>query len=223
MPIPLIPAAQAGAGLLQTIFGGSKARKAQKELENMQSPLYRQNQSILDFYNNALARYNVAPTDTAMYKRNMQNIDRGVATGIAGLQDRRSALAGLPSILRAASDAKLNTEVAAEQEKSNRFSQLGGAAEMKAGEDRLAYQYNELAPFERKYNLKSMKAGAANQLANAGLTNIFGGLQGMGQMQTLDKIYGTGALGNKKKARSSRGTSSGVGYAPDFDNYGQPQ
>jgi len=178
----IIPLLQAGAGIVQSIIGGAKARKTQRELERMESPLYRQNQSILDYYNTALSRYNVSPTDSSMYKRNMQNINRGVASGVSSLQDKRSSLAGLPSILRAANDAKLDTEVAAENERNNRFAQVGNAAEMKAGEDRMAYQYNELMPFERKYNLKAAKAGAANQAANAGLANIFGGLQNMNSL-----------------------------------------
>ena len=31
---------------------------------------------------------------------------------------------------------------------------------MKAGEDRMAFQQNELAPFERKYNLLAQRAAA---------------------------------------------------------------
>ena len=92
------------AGLGQSIFSGRK--KAEKGLNAQidKSPIYRQNQSILDYYNQALARYNVSPTDSAMYKRQLNNINRGVATGITGLQDRRSAIGGLSSILRMQND-----------------------------------------------------------------------------------------------------------------------
>ena len=149
----------------------------------------------------------------------MQNLNRNVAGTINALQDRRSAIAGLPGLLRGASDASLNTEVAAENEKNQRFAQLGGATGMKAAEDRMAYQQNELAPFERKYNLLAQKAGAANQLTNTGLSNIFGGLQNMQNMNYLNQMYGTTPA--KKGKRTL--LSTGVGYAPDFDNYGQPQ
>ena len=60
MPLPLLPLISAGAGLVQSIVGGIKAGKAQKQLEKMQSPQYAQNQGILDYYNKALARYNVS-------------------------------------------------------------------------------------------------------------------------------------------------------------------
>lgn len=184
--------AQGALGLAQTIGGWIQQRRATKQLERMQSPTYKQNQSILDYYNQALQRYNVSPTDSAMYKRQMRDIDRGVATGINALQDRRSGLAGASSILRAANDAKLNANVAAEQEKNQRFGVLGQATNMKAGEDRMAFDINENQPFERKYNLLAMKAGGGNSILNAGLSNIFNAGQNISNMGMLDKMYGSG-------------------------------
>ena len=175
--MPLADFLQIGGGLLQAGISGINARNSQRQLEKIQSPLYNRSQSILDYYNQALSRYNANPQDSAMYRRNMQNIDRGVSAGLSNLQDKRSTLMGLPSILRAANDAKLNTEVAAENERDQRFNQLGSAAEAKAGEDMKAYQFNELAPFERKYNLLAQRAGANAQTFNTGLSNIFGGAE----------------------------------------------
>lgn len=175
------------AGLGQSIFSGRK--KAEKGLNAQidKSPIYRQNQSILDYYNQALARYNVSPTDSAMYKRQLNNINRGVATGITGLQDRRSAIGGLSSILRMQNDATLNAEVAAEQQKNQRFGELASATNMKVGEDDKAFKQNQLAPFELKTNLAAQKLQAANQRANAGMQNIFGGLQTIGAGWTPKK------------------------------------
>lgn len=190
MPLPQI--LQAGAGLVQGLVGAISARKNQRKLESLASnvPQYRQNQGILDYYNQALARYGVSPTDSALYKRNMQNINRNVATGLNSLQDRRSAIGGTASILRAANDATLNTEVAAENEKNQRFGVLGGATGMKAAEDAKAFEQNVNLPYQLKYNLLSQKAGAANQMGNAGLSNIFGGLQNWSNMNMLNKMYG---------------------------------
>ncbi len=193
MPSPAL--LQAGAGILQTGIGALSSFFNQRKLENLKSPKYNQNQSILDYYNQALARYNVSPTDSALYKRSMRAVDRNTATGLNYLQDRRAGLAGASSVVRAANDASLDAEARAEQERTNRFGQLGGATEMKAGEDRLAYQYNEREPFERKYNLLAMKAGGANQTANAGLSNIFGGLQNMSNMDMLKQMYGGDGAG----------------------------
>lgn len=208
--------AQAGLGLIQGIVGGIKAKKAQKQLEKLQSPTYKQNDGIMKYYNEALARYGVSPSDSALYKRQQQNINRGVSTGISALQDRRSALAGTSSLLRNANDASLNAEVAAENQRNQRFGQLGGAAQMKAGEDRMAYQQNELAPFERKYNLLAAKAGANNQTVNAGISNIFGGLQNMSNMKMIDKMYandGSGGTGSK---------SVETGMTPGYGGFNSP-
>lgn len=212
-----ISLAQTGAGLLQSVIGGIQAGRAQRQLSNLQSPKYTPNKSILDFYGEALNRYNVDPTQSAMYKRQVGDINRSVATATQGLQDRRSGTAGVSSLLRYMGDAKLKANVAAENERDQRFGVLGSAAGMKASEEGKAFQINEMMPFERKYNLLAAKAAGGNQVANAGLSNVFGGLQNLYNYNLLNKEYGGGS--KSAKAKSSYG---GVGYAPDFDNYGQP-
>jgi len=216
MPLPLLPLITAAAGGIQSIINAGKAKKAQKELEGMNSPLYKKNQGILDYYNQSLDRYNVSPTDSAMYKRQIGNINRGVANGVGALQDRRSGIAGISSILRGASDATLNAEATAEQERNNRFNQLGTATQMKAGEDRTAFDINEMQPFERKYNLKAMKAGAANQGVNAGLSNIFNGLQNYTNMQMLNKEYGAGSNSNNTETSASGNNNGLSGITSDW-------
>lgn len=175
MPVT-IGAVTAGAGLLQSFFGGRKAKKSQKELENLQSPTYNPNEYVLSYYNNALQRYNVNPYNSTLYKTQQQNIGRGVNQGIGALNNRRSGLAGISSLIQGQNDSLLKAGIAAENQKDQRFSQLGGATQMKAGEDRQAFNINKMQPFERKYNLLAMKAGANARTANDGLKNIFNGL-----------------------------------------------
>ena len=151
MPVT-IGAVTAGAGLLQSFFGGRKAKKEQKELENLQSPTYNPNESVLSYYNNALQRYNVNPYNSTLYKTQQQNIGRGVNQGIGALNNRRSGLAGISSLIQGQNDSLLKAGIAAENQKDQRFSQLGGATQMKAGEDRQAFNINKMQPFERKYN-----------------------------------------------------------------------
>lgn len=174
-----IPLIQAGIGGLQSLFSAGKARKTQKQLEGLQSPTYAPNQSIMDFYNNALSRYQTSPTDSALYKRQSRNIFRNTASGLNRLQDTRGAIGGTSSLIRAQNDAMLDAEAAAEQQQNQRFGQLGEAAGMKAGEEQTAFNVNKMGPFERKYNLLAAKAGAANQGVNAGITNMFGGLSNL--------------------------------------------
>lgn len=184
--------AQAGVGLAQTIGGWIQQRKATKALEKLKSPTYNQNQSILDYYNQALQRYNVSPTESALYKNQQKNIGRGLATGINAYQDRRSGQAGISSILRNANDASLNSEVAAENQRNQRFGQLGAATGMKAAEDAKAFQYNQLMPYQNKYNLLAQKASGGNAIANSGMSNIFGGINTANQMSMINKMYPSG-------------------------------
>lgn len=177
----IIPAVAIAAGVAQTAIGAAQAKKARKAIED-QANAYKPNQSIMDYYSEALKRYNVNTSDSAFYKRNIGNINRQTAGALGNLQSRRSAVAGTPYILRAANDATLNTEVAAEGMKENRFGQLGGTIGMKAQEEKY--------PFEMKYNLLAMKYGGASQLMNTGLSNTFGGLQNWGQYSMMKNYYG---------------------------------
>lgn len=151
--------ASSAMGLGKALFSG--ARKAEKRLERFserENPNYTGSKGIMGYYNEALSRYGVSPTESALYKTQMQGIGRNVATGIGALQGTGNVLGGISTLVRGASDATLNANVAAEQERNRRFSQLGTAAQMKAGEEAKEYQYNKLMPFERKYNLLAQKA-----------------------------------------------------------------
>ena len=93
-------------------------------------------------------------------------------------------------MIQGQNDSLLKAGIAAENQKDQRFSQLGGATQMKAGEDRQAFNINKMQPFERKYNLLAMKAGAANKTANDGLQNMFNGLGSIGNAKMLENMYG---------------------------------
>jgi hypothetical protein len=178
MPLPLaagLGIAQTGLGLVQSIFGGGAARKAQKQMEQMVNS-YKPNQSILDYYNKAVQRYNVDPYGSAMYRNQMQNVNRNVATGIGAAQDRRSGMAAISNLTQGANDASLRAVAGAEQQQAQALGQLGQATAMKAQED--------FKPFEMKYNLLSMKAGGGNQIMNAGISNVFNGLGNVSNMLT---------------------------------------
>lgn len=199
MPDPIgigLGAVQTLGGLAQTFFSGK--RKAERNLENAQSPTYTPNQSINDYYKTALNRYNVNPYSSALYKMQTNNIGKGVATGISSLADRRGGLAGISNIIQGQDDALLKAGVTAEEERNKRFSQLGTATTIKAGEDRKAFDINELQPFERKYNLLAQKASAANATKAAGLNNIFSGISTI-----------AGGLGSSKKKSAD---NAALGY-----------
>ena len=156
--------AKALGGVLQTAFSGQKKaeRALGREIENIQFP------SILDYYEQARQRFGVSPTQSALYKRQMQNIQRAGATGLAGAQGSRARMGAASSIARSLSDATLGAEVSAEQERSRRFGVLGSAAQMKT--------QAELAKQNQKISAAAAKAAGAAAIKRAGLTNIYGGL-----------------------------------------------
>jgi hypothetical protein len=170
----ILSGAQAVGGLIQTGVGLIGARKARRQLENLQSPTYTPAKSVSDYYNQALSRYQQSPYQSNLYKMQSQNIARGTAQGIAGLQDRRSALSGISGLIQGQNDAQLKALVGAEQDQNQKFSQLGSASQAMGAEERQAFNINKMMPYERRYNLLAMKAQANNQLTNAGLQNISG-------------------------------------------------
>ena len=200
MPFPLLAAlpglAQTGMGLIQGLLGHNKEKNALSDLENLNTPTYTANKSINDFYNNALQRYGVNPYQSQQYQYAQNAADRNMASGINALQDRRSAVGGVARLNALSNDAALKAGVNAENEQNQRFGQLGSATGMKAGDDRMRFQQNEIAPFEKNYNLLAMKAGAGGNQFNAGITNAFGGLGNLsllGQDYANNKPYGTAA------------------------------
>jgi hypothetical protein len=173
-------AAKTGAGLVQTFTSGQ--RKAEKDLRKQIEaiPEYTKSPSILEYYEQARQRYGVSPTQTAMYKRQMQNIQRAGATGLAGAQGARGRMGAASTIARSLSDATLGAEVAAEGEQSRRFGQLGAAAQMRRGED-VMQQQRELMKQEQRIRQAAAKAAGRAAVQRAGLTNIFGGLGDIGK------------------------------------------
>lgn len=195
MPVTL-GAVTAGIGLVQGVAGYFGAKKARKQLEGLQSPTYTPVKSITDYYNNALNRYQQSPQQSNLYKMQAQNIARGTAQGIAGLQDRRSAISGISGLIQGQNDAQLKALAASEQDQNQKFAQLGAASQAMGAEERQAWNVNQMMPFERKYNQLSQKAQANNQLMNAGLQNIGGG--------GMTALMG-GSFGNKATSAASFG------------------
>lgn len=190
-PISLAAGAtQFGIGALQSLLGSGKAKKAQIELERLQTPTYTPSKSILDYYNQALQRYNVNPYSSNLYKQQVQQGQRGLATALSVAREGGNTNARLSSLLQGYNDNLLKAGTAAEGLQNQKFGQLGQAAGMEAGERNKEFQYNQLLPYEKKFGLLSAKAGGANQVTNAGLSNIFGGLSSIQQMAMLDKMYG---------------------------------
>ena len=135
----------------------------------------------MDYYNKALSRYSTNPYSTTLYNQQKQNADRNLSTGVGMLQNRRSAVGGISSLVAGANDADLRAATAAEGQQGQELNQLGQATGMKAAEDSKKFDLN--------YNLLAMKAAGANATKAAGIQNIGGGLQNIAQMSIAKNTY----------------------------------
>ncbi len=187
---PLLAAAAGGQALLglgQALFSGK--RKAIKEMEALskQSPTYSGGGSIMDYYNKALQRASTGLTDTAAYKTQMQNLAAGTSQGINALQDRRGALSSVGALIAGQNRGQQNAVVNAEQEQSRRFNTLGSASQMKTGEETKRYQYNQLNPYLRRFQLAQQKAASAANTQQTGWSNLYGAATTFAGGQSTDK------------------------------------
>lgn len=167
-------------GVAQTAFSGQ--RKAERDLTKQieEIPEYVKSPSILEYYEQARQRYGVSPTQTAMYKQQMQDIERSGVGAVSQLRGSRERLGGTSTILNSLLRAKLGANVAAEQEQNRRFGQLGAAAQMMRGED-VMKQQRDLMKQEQRIRQASAKAAGRAAVKRAGLTNIFGSLTDIGK------------------------------------------
>ena len=196
---------QGGLGLGQMIGGAIGAAKGRRELKGLlaQSPQYKADEGIMSYYNQALQRAGVSPTESALYKRQMQNIGRSTATGLrAAQQQRGGALGAASSLARGMSDAALAAESAAEQQQAQRFGALGAAAQMAAGERRRAFDINVMQPWQIKAQMAGQRAAGGAQTFNIGAGNIFGAGSSLAQADLYKQLYG-GRTGNKYGALGS--------------------
>lgn len=162
-------AAQALFGLGQTIIGGKRVRRAQKGLENLQTPTTTANSAVANYY----ARANANPYDSAFYKMATANANRGTAQGLGALQDRRIGLAGIGGLIRAQNDAYLQAGARAEGMQQN---MLSDATRLKLHDDDRVFNINKMMPYEKMVQLYSSQAAGGNQILNSGLQNIYGGI-----------------------------------------------
>lgn len=207
-----VAAAVGAVGLGTTIFGDIKAHKAQNQLANMKGPAYTPSQSISDYYNKALQRYSVNPYQSAAYQQQLQQIQGTTAAGLAGLQDRRSAIGGVGALTQNQNNAQLGATGMAEQQQGQNLAQLGQAAGAQTGQQQQAFDINQQQPFVRNYNLQAMKAGGYNQIANAGLQTFGGAVNSYMQSNALGKYLGNQGGGQQQAPVGGYQSSQVPGY-----------
>ncbi len=179
-PATIIGGVQAVGGLVQGLIGSGRARRAQRALERLQTPTTESDRGISDYYD--MARN---PTNSLEYQLAQRNANSGVAQGLQAFQDRRSGLVGIGGLIRQRNNMLLQAGASAQ-------SRLGQATQMKAADNQRVWHINKYLPYEKQYNILAAKAGGANQLANAGFSNIFGGLQTAAMGRGGNDYFGKG-------------------------------
>lgn len=169
-PATLSAIIQGVGGAAQTIGGIVQRGRAEKDATNIIKGM-KPDEGILGLYNEGFQRYYRSPRETGLYKSQIKNINRALATGIGSLQKggSKSILGGTSSAIRSAADASLAPEVAAEQLKERRFGALLPLAQMRAAEIR--------RPQEMNLQRLLQKAAGGTQIANTGMSNIFNAMQ----------------------------------------------
>jgi len=196
-PMTLMTIAQGVGGLAQTIAGARQRNVAEKVAERMIKST-KTDEGILSLYNKFLQRAETSPTDTSLYKRQMKNVGRAQAAGVGYLQKggSKSILGGVPSITKNATDAALEAEGAAENLKERRVGALLPVTQLAAAEIR--------RPRELQLEQLLRKAAGGSDIANTGLSNLFGALQSYGTNQLYKEIYGLGGTGRSGGGRVSK-------------------
>jgi hypothetical protein len=178
-----------GVGIAKTVIGGISAHNAQKKIENLRTPTYTPNQAIGTYYQNALNRFNTGPYNSQMYQVAKNNANQTLGAGIGALQDRRSATGGVSALVAGTNNSLQRAGVQAEQQQTQNFGALGRATQMKAGDDRQAFNVNQMMPYQKQLALYGAKAQGGNAMENSGLQDINSAANTAMELQVAEK-YG---------------------------------
>ena len=127
-------------------------------------------------------------------------------------------MAGVPTLIGNQNNSLLNAAVRAEQEKARQFGVLGQATGMKAGEDKAAFQQNEMYPFESRYNLMSMNAAGNRESQRNSTQNAYSNLSTATSIFQNNVDNGNNMFGGKK---TGGGGGNGSNSFRRWNNGGQ--
>ncbi len=171
-----------GVGTASAITGNTRQKRAQRKLDELaqNSPLYKSDKSIDDYYQKALSRFNENPYQSQQYQMGAMNARRATAQSLGALQDRRSAIGGVSRLEANQNAAMQNLGAQAEGQRNQRFNQFGQATQLKSSDYQRQFDINKMTPYNRKLQLEQMKGAAAGEQYNAGLQMIGQGVSAAG-------------------------------------------
>ena len=172
---------QGGLGAIQTIGGMIQRSRGLKEAKKAIEGLG-PNQGILDYYNQSLQKYSgLRSGESLAQKQYAQQSRQNFAGALKSYRDAGDIQAGGAAALRAANEGALKSAAMGYQESNQALGRLGQAAQMKAAE--------ELRPKQLAFELAAQKAAGGSQVANTGMSNIFGAGTSLAQRDLYKNYY----------------------------------
>ena len=142
-------------------------------------PKYAGSGALDQYYQQSLQAANTAPTQSALYKQQQQQINRQMGMGLSGAGGQGD----VARLVQGANDASMRNIVASENLKEQRMGRLGSIVGQKASEDRLKFQINQQQPWETKYSDVIAQGVAGAQTQQMGFQNLSGALNNFGAIQ----------------------------------------
>lgn len=199
--------ANAAGGLIGLGAGIFQKKKAKNIIKSAgEQPLYNIPQEILR--NQKMAELGAAEgMPSQQYNNAMKNIQESQRNALSSSLDRRSALMALPKIQRQTNTALGSLDAQDAQMRRQNQQTLYNVGNTTAQYRDKEWNYNQLQPWQRKYNYGMQLLGAGNQNFMSGLEKFIGGT---GQTLFPNGINLKGMGGSKKT-----GSSANASYVPD--------
>jgi hypothetical protein len=180
-------------GIYQGLQNQGKADAAKKRLDQLakNSPIWKPDVSIHDYYQKSLNRLNENVFGSSAYLQNKKNAEMSTATAFNALKGRPGAKLGdVNKLVELQNNANANAVARADADKNARLSQFGNAAQALNNQGYKEFDVNKMAPYRTQLGLTSQELASENEQAQAGYQ---GGLAG------LSNIAALGAKGLYKK------------------------
>lgn len=194
-------------GLAQALTSGKKKKEAALEAQAANAPKYEGSSALDQYYQQSLQKANTAAEQSALYKGQINQANRSLAAGVGATTASGGGQGAISKLVQGNVDATGRALGMAEQQREQRFGQLGQVTQQKSAEDMRKFQINKMQPWETKYNLLAAKAAQAAQQQQAGFSNIAGA--------AMNAATAFGGKGSKTPNNGGSAASS-AGY--DYDS-----
>lgn len=173
-----------GLNLAKGIMGGIQASRASKELKNLERPTYERPEEMDELLQLYRERAGVSelPGQRTMESRMDAQTAESIGAAERVAPSSVAALGAVTDVYGKKQDAIRDLAITFANYKAQRQSELGGALQTAAGYSDKEFEWNKALPYQTKLNeLTSQK--------QAGMANLFGGLEGLGS--TALNLMGT--------------------------------